>query len=148
MKKISILIFLSITLFSCEDNIINDDDNPCLRNKRVNVSLNLNLPLYADLQFSGTDDFIRDEVNFIEGIYISNIGNNFTVLELAEPNDCTKICDTPTRLEDGFFVYDCGDVERSYDIAGRLVNGTSEDFNMRVYTTRYNEANQVLTISY
>lgn len=147
-KKFTALLYLSIGLFGCENNIETSDNNPCLIDKGVNVVYNLNLPLYADLQFSGNSDFIRDEVNFIKGIYIQNLGGIFTVLELAEPNDCEEICDTPTSLTDGFFVYDCGGEERVYDISGRKVDGEDSDFEMRKYFTNYNESSQILTISY
>ena len=75
-------------------------------------------------------------------------GNNFTVFELAEPNNCEQNCDVPSRLESGFFVYDCGEEERSYDLSGKLKDGTTNDFDMRRYFTSYNEASEVLTITY
>lgn len=148
LKKTNVLLCLCIGLFGCENNIETSDNNPCLLDKGVNVVYDLDLPLYADLGFSGNSDFIRDEINFIKGVYIQNLGGLFTVIELAEPNDCSQVCDVPTSLTDGYFVYDCNGEERSYDISGKKVDGDSNDFDMRKYFTNYNETNNTLTISY
>jgi len=142
------LLLICIFISGCENDSNNRDNNPCLNNKRVNVVYNGNLPLNADLiQFTGTSRFIRDEVNFIKGVYIRNNGTDFfDAFELAEPNDCSQNCDIPTELIEGKFIYNCGDQVNSYTLDGTKENGSEDDFNMRRYTAR--RSGNTLTISY
>lgn len=143
--KLLIISLISGLIFSCEDDDNNRDSNPCLRDKNVNFLLNLNLPLYADLQLSGNDLFLKDDVNFIKGVYIRNVGNVFFAFELAEPNDCVQECSTPD-FEDAFFTYSCGDETSKYDILGNKVDRQDGEFNMRQYNASL--SGNTLTISY
>jgi len=147
MKLKYIIICLLPFLFSNCENDNNRDNNPCLIDKNVNLTLNGNLPETADLiQFTGESMFIRDNVNFIEGVYIFNNGTDFFLaLELAEPNDCGKICSIPTSLIDGQFQYTCGDETTLYNLNGEKIDGDGGDFNMRQYTAI--RSGNTLTIS-
>ena len=146
--KFLLIIFLGFLLISCEDNFNNDDDNNCLIDKNVSYTINLNLPLYADLESNGLNGiFIKDTSSFIKGVYVRIIGSQVTAFELAEPNDCMKVCDVPNSLtSEGFFEYTCGEETILYDVGGVKIGAKKGDFNMRQYTTRL-ENNQ-LTISY
>jgi len=138
------LFFLSFFI-SCEGDSDNNDDNPCLIDQNVNFRLNLDLPLYADLKFSGNDLLLRNSVNFIEGVYITRQGDIFTAIELAEPNNCLQTCSSYT-LKDGFFTYSCDDITNKYDISGNKIDRKDGEFNMRRYNTSL--SGNILTISY
>ena len=136
MKLKYIIICLFSFLFTGCENEDNRDNNPCLIDKSVNFTLNGNLPGAADLiQFAGESMFIRDNINFIEGVYIRNINGNdfFIALELAEPNDCGNICSIPSSLTEGQFEYTCGDETTFYNLNGEKIDPDEDDFNMRPY---------------
>ena len=148
LKNFLLIFCVSFLFLNCEDSFDGDDGNNCLQDKNVNVTLNLNLPSFGDLQFTGGSDFIRDEVSFIKGVYIQNLGGGeFLVLELAEPNDCLQVCDVATSLTDGEFVYECGDETRSYSLLGNKRDKVEGEFDMRRYGARLSQNGQ-LTISF
>lgn len=146
--KYLLIPLLAFLLTNCEDSNDNNDNNPCLLDKTISFTLNLNLPLYADLPSNGLNGvFIRDSNSFIKGVYIRIIGSEITAFELAEPNDCTGVCDIPISLtSEGFFEYTCGEETILYNIGGFKVDRETGDFDMRRYNTRL-ENNQ-LTITY
>ena len=91
MKKTFLLITL-IIITSCGTN--DDDNNPFLSDIPVNVTLNLNLPLYNDLQFDGTSAFIENQGN--KGIIVYRFTeNNILAWDAAcphlAPSECTAM---------------------------------------------------------
>ncbi len=127
-------VFL-LGLSSCESDSALRDNNSFLRNKRVNFSLNLSLPQFADLTFPGNDLFIRNESAFLQGVFIFTANaKDYTVFELAEPNHPEGSCSTPTQLTNGRLEYMCGEEPTAYDILGLKVDGTSQDFPLRRYS--------------
>lgn len=144
--KYVIICLLSFLFANCE-NGNSRDNNPCLIDKNVNFTLNGNLPSNADLlEFPGTFLFIEDDINFIKGIYISNLAPGFFIaLELAEPNDCGSICSIPTSLTEGQIQYTCGDKTTAYNINGEKIDREEDEFNMRSYSVR--QSGNTLTIS-
>ena len=91
MKKTFLLITL-IIITSCGTN--DDDNNPILPNTPVNVTLNLNLPLYQDLQFDSTSAFIPNQG--IKGIIVYRFTeNNILAWDAAcphlAPSECTAM---------------------------------------------------------
>jgi len=151
MKYFYLILSLSAFLFSsCESDSTSEDDTSLI-DKSINVTLSGTR--FADLiNFTGNDEFIIDNIDFIEGVYLFNNGTDFfTALELAEPNDPFNICDTPTSLTNGQFVYDCDGETRIYNIAGQRIFEEGEDANennspMRQY--RAVRSNGTLTITF
>ena len=120
-KKATWLFLMLIGSISCEsDDNRREDRCRNFLNKNVSTSLNLNLPLYADLQSPGNDLFIEDNVQFIQGVYIAFSGVDYRVFELAEPNNPVGTCSSPPKLVGTDLVYTCGEKESKYEI----LNGT------------------------
>ena len=135
--NIRFLVSLYLILFhiSCEKNTRNNSENPCMLDKQINTSFNLNFPAYANLQFAGNELIIHDDINFIEGVYLKNNGGSFLALELDEPNDCLNTCDF-ISFSEGFFHYHCEDKETKYTILGTKVDLKESEFNMRIYNVQ------------
>lgn len=148
MKRLFIFAALSLLfLSSCEeDSTQRRDSNNFLGDRRVNFTLNLNLPKYSLLKFDGNTLFIPDSVNFIQGVYIFRASETtFFAFELAEPNHPIGTCTIPKTLNNGNFVYTCGEETTSYNSLGTRNDG-KEGFQMR----RYNviKDGNFLTISF
>ena len=148
-KIIALLYLIGVTSFviSCENEVNQGDNNPCLIDKSVNQSYSLLLPSYADLAFPGNSQIFQDDINFIKGVYIINLGSYYSAFEIAEPNDCTNECGLPEYTE-GRFIYTCGEITTEYDILGNKINAEEDDFNMRVYNTRVSNDGNTLYITY
>lgn len=91
MKKILLLIVFLIAV-SCGTS--DDDNNPILPNIPVDVTINLNLPIYQDLQFDSTNAFIQNVG--IKGIFVFRITeNNILAWDAACPHlapaECTAM---------------------------------------------------------
>jgi len=143
-----IYLFGILTIgWSCEQNDVNSDRNPCLIDKSVNYIINLNLPLYSDLKIPGNGIFITDTTNFIRGVYVFYDGLSYVVLELSEPNDCQSTCKVAPRLVNGQFTYTCnGDIDKLYNILGFPIDSQQNPYSMRRYQTSLN--GNLLYISY
>jgi hypothetical protein len=96
MNKPLILILLVI-FTSCSKN---DPVNRCnflANNAIVNASINLSLPQYTQLQFTGNTVYVQNEG--IAGVYLSNVGNNsYRAFDAADPahaaNSCSMLANT------------------------------------------------------
>ncbi len=88
MKQIFSLIGL-VMITSCSKN---DPVNRCnfLLNVNVNASVNLNLPQYSQLQFTGTTVYIPNQGN--AGVYLSRIGDQFRAFDAADPSHPPTTC--------------------------------------------------------
>jgi hypothetical protein len=96
MKNICVLILLLFTLIACDsdDQSINQY-NPYLSNPpQVNITINLNLPQYNNLNFPGGSATITTQG--IRGIIVYRLNDDlFTAFEIADPNhfpnDCSRM---------------------------------------------------------
>ena len=137
MKKIFLIVFL-ITVFSCEKNNTID----VLPNYSVNITINLDLPQYINLQ---TPTGWAYTSGGIQGIFIQNTGTgnpNFKAFERACPNyDCDKpmIFDGSLKL-----ICPCDDSEFS------ILDGSPQNLGNKNYAREYKVTvinNKTLNIS-
>jgi len=110
MRKL-LLLFSIIALFSCEKNETND----VLPYAPVNITLNLNLPLYQDLQIPSEWVYIEKGANRgLQGIIIQSTGLTppYKAYEAACPNND---CNTP-MVFDGSLKMKCPCDNSEYSI--------------------------------
>ena len=89
MKKIIAIIVL-LSFISCGST---DDGNSILPNVPVNVTLNLNLPLYQNLQFNNNSVFVEN--HGIKGIIVFRFSeNNILAWDAACPHISPSQCST------------------------------------------------------
>lgn len=114
MKKL--LIFsLSVILFaSCSKDSTINNNNPYLPNYPVDLTINLNLPEYNNLQFVSNSVYINTGVAGIRGVFIFNAGsNNYVAFDAACPNQALSSCSTMT-INGIKAVCACDDAEYSF----------------------------------
>ena len=95
MKKIFALLAIIPFLFACDAGTINNN-NPNIPNYPVNLSLNLNLPQYSNLQFPS--NHIVNYTQGARGIVVFNAGNNYVAYDLACPNQTFDSCNSPMTI--------------------------------------------------
>jgi nitrite reductase/ring-hydroxylating ferredoxin subunit len=114
MKRFILLAFF-MSLLSCSDNI---DNNQFLPNVNVDVTIDLNLPQFINLQVAGGFAFASGG---IRGLVIYNNGIGFVAFDRACPHLELQSCSVMT-VESLFMVCPC-DGERFQLIDGAPENG-------------------------
>lgn len=89
MKKIWLLTLFVSVLFSCSDSG-NSNKNPYIPNYSVNLSVNMSLPAYSDLQFASNGVIVSGYG--AKGIIIFNTGAGYTAFDAACPNQDLTSC--------------------------------------------------------
>ena len=96
MKKIILLLSLSLLLGSCDDSGFNNN-NPYLPNYSFSFDVNMNLPLYSQLQFVSNGVLITQPGVGVNGIIVFNAGNGaFNAFDAGCPNQPLTSCSTMT----------------------------------------------------
>ena len=128
-----------IIISSCGMN--DDDNNSILPNTPVNFTLNLNLPLYQDLQFDSTSAFVANQG--IKGIIVYRFSeNSILAWDAACPHLAPSAC-AAMSLIGVKVVCPCDDSEFS------ILNGSplsETPFPMKQYRATYN-SNNTITIT-
>ena len=109
-----------LTIFiSCGTS--DDDNNPFLSDIPVDVTLNLNLPSYQDLQFDGSNAFVENVGN--KGIFVFRISeNNILAWDAACPHLAPAGC-TAMNLVGVQIVCSCDNSKFNY-LNGSPQSGT------------------------
>ena len=88
MKRFFGVLFI-LFLMACSNN---DNLNNCnfLLNLGVNVSVNLNLPQYSQLQFTSNSVYIANQGN--GGLIVINVGTGLRAWDAADPSHQFSSC--------------------------------------------------------
>ena len=132
MKKITLLFTLLFIIVGCgSDDDGARQDNPFLIDPQVNLTINLNLPQFNDLNFPGGSAIITNQG--IRGIVVYRLNEDlFTAFELSDPNHQPNDC---SRMEVSGIEASCPcpDDENTYNIVTGQHNTMPNDFPMQTY---------------
>ncbi len=109
-----------VFMLACSNNDRIATCNFLANNAIVNASVNLNLPQFSQLQFTGNSVYIANEG--ISGVYLSNVGNNsFRAFDATDPAHAPSSC---SRLENtnGIATCGCTDANQYSLLTGQAVN--------------------------
>ncbi len=122
IKKFSILIIF--VFISCNKNSV--IRNPFLTELDFEFSININLPLYNNLKFTGGSILINNFGH--KGIILYNLNNNnYLAWEASCPNHKPNSC-SKTEISGSLTV--CGCENYQYSLAtGQLINPSPNDTN-------------------
>ncbi len=85
------LIFLFVLLTNCSGDSVNNPNCKFLLDIGVNVTVNMNLPQYSQLQFAGNSVYIANYGN--GGIIVASLGNNqYFAWDASDPNHTPSSC--------------------------------------------------------
>ncbi|WP_333693159.1 Rieske (2Fe-2S) protein [Flavobacterium sp.] len=93
MKKIILLLSLSLLLGSCDDSGFNNN-NPYIPNFSFSIDINTNLPSYSSLQFASNGVYISQSGAGVRGLLVFNTGSGYTAFDAACPNQPLTSCST------------------------------------------------------
>ena len=92
MKRLFIYLFI-VTFLSCDDPEYND----LLPSTPVDVTIDLSLPLYLDLQIPGGWAYTPNSAGYgIKGIFLYNLNNRYVAYERACPHLQLSSCSVMT----------------------------------------------------
>ena len=84
------ILFISLILLTACSRNNNDENCRFLVNAAVNVSVNMNLPQYNELQFTSNSVYIANQGN--KGVIVINVGSGFRAWDAADPNHEQSTC--------------------------------------------------------
>ena len=128
MKKLLLILMLAV-VFNCDK----DDNNNCnfLLDVGVNVSVNLNLPQFNQLQFPV--NAVRLEGYGNEGIILVRINSSTLVAwDGADPNHSPSAC-SALAIDGLNGVCGCGDGNEYSLVSGQLVSDTNQPCTLKPY---------------
>lgn|SRR5690606_7918998 len=85
-----LLLFIVIT--SCSDNSVDNKNCKFLLDIGVNVSINMSLPQYSQLQFISNSVHVPNAGN--AGIIVTNTGSGYLAWDASDPNHSPSSCST------------------------------------------------------
>ncbi len=122
IKKFSILIIF--VFISCNKNSV--IRNPFLTELDFEFSININLPLYNNLKFTGGSVLINNFGH--KGIILYNLNNNnYLAWEASCPNHKPNSC-SKTEISGSLTVCGCENYQYSL-VTGQLINPSPNDTN-------------------
>ena len=136
-----LVISLLLSSSSCSDDN-NNFNNPFLANVSVNLTIDLSLPQYNQLNFNGSAVYQPNAGN--SGVILVNTGGQFLAWDAADPNVAPEPC-TTLQVDGLEAVSTCPDPNRY-----NLVNGQPTDTEGLKYTLlnyRVTEGNGVLQVT-
>ena len=95
MKKILLLIVLSVVFLGCSKDKFNNN-NPYLPNYSFSIDLNTNLPTYSNLKFTGNAIKVYPLNGPSRGVIVFNTGSTMNAFDGACPNQNLSSCSTLT----------------------------------------------------
>lgn len=133
MKKLPFLLLI-VAFYTCDRN---DDNNNCnfLLNVGVNLTVNLNLPQFSQLQFANNPVRVEGQGN--EGIIlIRGIGDNILAWDGADPNHAPGPC-SALSLNGLEATCGCGDGNVYNLVTGQLVSDTNQPCTLKPYRVEF-----------
>ncbi|MEY4433526.1 MAG: hypothetical protein RLZZ44_1660 [Bacteroidota bacterium] len=93
MKNRFVFFVFVLLLISCSDNgPVNK--NPYIPNTTFTVDINMNLPLYSNLQYPSNAVYFAGKG--VKGLLIFNTGSGYNAFDAACPNQSLSACSTMT----------------------------------------------------
>lgn len=111
MKKFAFILLAITILISCEKDRVNRR-NPYVPNYAVNLELNLNLPLYSNLQYANNYMIVDTGNSGLNGVIVFNNGTSIVAWDATCPNQIPSSCSRMT-VEPPHAICPCDDVKYS-----------------------------------
>jgi len=136
------LFFCFLILTTCSENSVNNENCKFLFNVGVNVTINLSLPQFSQLQFPSNSVYISNAGN--GGIIVTNAGSNFFAWDASDPNHIPSSCSV-LEISGLEGVCGCADKNTYSLITGQPLGNTSLLCGLKNY--RLEQSGNTLLIS-
>jgi hypothetical protein len=140
MKNYILLACCALLMTCSREN--NDNNCRFLLNLGVNVTVNMNLPQYSQLQFPNNPVYIPNQGN--GGIVVNNVGSSFRAFDASDPNHTPNSCSTLT-ISGINGICGCADANEYNFLTGQPMNNGSLRCGLKEY--RVDVSGNTLVIS-
>ncbi len=106
-------------LVSCSKNEVNSNCN-FLLNAGVNFTINLDLPQFSSLQFSGNSVYIPNQGN--GGVIVTKVGTGLFAWDASDPNHAPSACSIMTIIGGINAKCNCEDENEYSLVTGQALN--------------------------
>lgn len=127
---------------SCSKNSVDNKNCRFLLDIGVNVTVNLNLPQYSQLQFAGNSIYIANAGN--GGVIIASTGADFYAWDASDPNEIPST-NTILKVSGLEASCDCDDTHTYSLVSGQALNNATLQCGLRNY--RVEKSGNTLLIS-
>lgn len=136
MKKILLLVFTVLLFVNCKEDDISQ--NGCVSNLLPNygfsAEINMSLPLYGGLQFTGNSVYINNIG--VKGVYLYNTGSSIVAFEASDPahgpSSCSRMSISGIEV-----TCECGDGNSYELLTGQQTEGDTGNC-LRAYRVERN----------
>lgn len=137
----SLLIFSNLSINSCGSR---EDTVNCFPNSPINVTLNLNLPAYNNLNYDGGWIYVNEQQSGTRGLIIVRVGNAFKVYDRNAPHICPDN-DTTLEVKDNIAIICPKDNTRWILRTGQPESGSKTSLPPKTYPYNYDPGSKTLT---
>lgn len=138
-SKILILLTFFPFIMGCDGGNVNYN-NPNIPNYPVNLSLNLSLPQYSNLQFPS--NHVIDYSQGARGIVVFNTGSGFNAFDLACPNQAFTSCSSALTIDGIEAKCNCNSSENPYSLFSGQSGG--QQYPLKPYRVEMSGGNLVI----
>lgn len=138
MKKY-ILLFLAVAALAGCNSDDNNYRNPNLPDYNFTVDIDMSLPLYSQLQFTGNAVYIGQAGIGINGIFVANTGSGFSAYEASCPNQPLTNC---SRLVKNGMIATCPCDDVEFSLFTGLASSEVR-YNLKPYRVQQTSANNL-----
>lgn len=141
-----LLIFSNLSINSCGSR---EDTVNCFPNNPINVTLNLNLPAYNNLNYDDGWIYVNEQQSGTRGLIIVRVGNTFKIYDRNAPHLCPDNDTTLEVTKDNLSVLCPKDGTKWMLRTGQPQDGAKTGLPPKTYTSyNYDPASKTLTIYY
>ncbi|WES97074.1 hypothetical protein P2W68_19820 [Chryseobacterium arthrosphaerae] len=141
----TLLIFSNLTINSCSNR---EDTVNCFPNNPINVTLNLNLPAYNNLNYDGGWIYINEQQSGTRGLIAVRTGNAFKIYDRNAPHICPDN-DTTLEVKDNIIIVCPKDNSRWILRTGQPESGSKTSLPPKTYNSyNYDPVSKTLSIYY
>ncbi|QOR74497.1 hypothetical protein IMZ16_03415 [Cruoricaptor ignavus] len=138
---LKLLIFSLLTLNSCDER---EHTVSCFPNVPVNISLNLNLPAYYQLQNAGGWIYVDAALAGTRGLIVINSGNAYHAYDRNAPHICPAD-DTTLQVVENIKIRCPKDGAEWILLTGQPNNQAAKK-PLKIYRTAYDAATKTLSV--
>jgi len=140
----TLLIFSNLSINSCGSR---EDTVSCFPNNPINVTLNLNLPAYNNLNYNNGWVYINEQQSGTRGLIVVNTGNGFKAYDRNAPHLCPAN-NTTLEVKDDIAILCPADNTRWILRTGQPESGSKTSLPPKTYPYNYDAATKTLSIYY
>lgn len=138
------LIFSNLTINSCGSR---EDTVSCFPNNPINVTLNLNLPAYYNLTYSGGWIYVDEQQSGTRGLIVVRVGDAFKVYDRNAPHLCPD-SNTTLEVQNNINILCPKDNTKWILNTGQPLDGAQTSLPPKTYPYNYDPASRTLNIYY